>query len=370
MRMTNGCEPLCAGIDFRKEVPEVCYQTVHMREPELLPLDLDGFDGRGACFRKILSALKRFGRKEDIAASLILADMSEENISQYVGDACKAGFAGEQLQVLGEQESIVHFVMHQTNDIWQHQVWLLEFSGEEIRATAIGVNKRTMPMLVQAGEPEYWHIGSAEEGNRDERLREIVHERFGPNQVSAVFLTGTDLNERDYKKSREELCFRRRVFLGEQIYARGACVMAGDAGRKRPYLFLNEQTLLYNAGIRSSRMGKESLHALVSAGCSWYDARASCELVLQGEPLLEFEFQPMLGGKPVREGMLLTDIPRRPQKASRLLLEMYFSGPGQCEVKVSDLGFGEMYPASDLYWKETFVLEEQKEADDGTGYDL
>ena len=108
-------------------------------------------------------------------------------------------------------------------------------------------------MLVQAEEPEYWYVGNLLEGGRDEKLAETVKERFSGEPVSSVFLTGTDFNARDYKKSRDEICFRRRVFLAEQICARGACMLA-QAGKDRvPYLFLSEQTLLYNVGIRSRR---------------------------------------------------------------------------------------------------------------------
>ena len=138
---------------------------------------------------------------------------------------------------------------------------------------------------------------------------------------------------------------------------------AGDACKSRAYLFLNEQTLRYNVNIRSRRAGKEQLYTLISAGCSWYEAKASCEVLLLEEPLLEFVFSSMLGGEPIREGLLLTDIPERPPGAG-----MWFSGPRQCEVKVSDLGFGELYPASDLYWKETFWLEEEDSY--GAGDDL
>lgn len=364
MKMTNGCETLIAGIDFREEYPQVCYQTAQMKEPELLPLDFGAQMGRSACFRKILSALKRFGRKEDIRAAIILPDMSEESIGQYMKEACEAGFLKEQVQVLGEQESVVHFIMHQTSDIWQQRVWLLEFHTDEVKAVCLKVNRKTTPMLVEAKEPEYWHVGSLLEGNRDEKLSEAVKERFGGNPVSAVFLTGTDFNARDYKKSREEICFHRRVFLGEQIHARGACMLAGSRER-RSYLFLNEQTLLYNVGIRSSRGGKESIHTLVSAGCSWYEVQGSWELMVLDEPMLEFYFQSMLGGEPIRAGMMLTDMPERPRRTNRILLEIHFAGPRQCEVKVTDLGFGELYPASDLYWRETFWLEEENDYGSG-----
>lgn len=367
MTMINGSGRLIAGIDFRGEHPTVCYQDSGMKEPQQLPLDFTGQPGRIACFRKILSALKRFGKKEDIRAAIVLSDMSEDSIRQYLKDACEAGFDRDQLQVLGEPESVVHFVMHQTNDIWQHRVYLLEFGQDEVRATSILANRRTTPMLVETKEPEYWHVGTLLEGNRDERLLENIKAAFGKEPVSAVFLTGTDLNAKDYKKSREEICFRRRVFLGEQIHARGACMLAGDGERKKTYLFLSEQTLLYNVGIRSSRGGRESVQTVVSAGCNWYEVRESCEMILRKDPVLEFSFQSMLGGEPILAGMMLTDLPKRPEGTTRLLMEIHFSGPSRCEVKVSDLGFGEIYPSSDLYWKESFMLEEQEEDIYGAG---
>lgn len=360
MKLTDGSGWLLAGVDFREETPNVCYQTEQMKEPERLPLDFGACKGRQGVFRKILSALKKFAPKEQLRAAVVLPDTEEETIRLYLKEACEAGFDKEQLQVLGETESLVHFTMHQPPDIWQQEVCFLEFGPEEIRAMFLKINRRTAPMLVEAVEPEYWHVGNLLDGSRDERLAEAVKERFGKQHpVSAVFLTGTDLNAADYRKSREELCFHRRVFLAEQIYARGACMLAGDGDKNRSYLFLNEQTLHYNVNIRSVRAGREQLYTLVSAGCSWYEAKASCEMLLMDEPVLEFVFSPMTGGEPVREGLLLTDIPGRPAGASRVLVELWFSGVRQCEVKVSDLGFGELYPASDLYWRETFWLEEE-----------
>ena len=150
---SSGSGRLRAGIDYREEYPVVCYQTGQMQEPQTLPLDFGGQAGHTACFRRILSALKRYGKKEAICAAVVLPDMSEDVIRQYMTEAYEAGFPENSVQVMGELESFVHFVMHQTNDIWQQQVWLLEFGVQEVQATAVQVNKRTTPMVVQARGP-------------------------------------------------------------------------------------------------------------------------------------------------------------------------------------------------------------------------
>ena len=92
-------------------------------------------------------------------------------------------------------------------------------------------------------------------------------------------------------------------------------------------------------------------------------------MILLGDSVLELAFQPMLGGEAIRAGMRLNDIPKRPEGATRILVELHFSGPAQCEVRVTDLGFGELYPASGLYWVDSFLLEEEEE-NHGTGGDL
>ncbi|HBN57374.1 MAG TPA: hypothetical protein DD414_11430 [Lachnospiraceae bacterium] len=360
MDMEDKNGSLYVGIDCQKETPGVCCQDAQMKEAQVLPLDFGECGTRAACFRKVLSALKKYGKKEKIHAVLVLPDLSAETIETYAKDACEAGFIREQLQMISASESIVHLMMHQTNDIWQQQVWLLEFGEEEVKASGFQVNKRTVPMLAEALKPEIWQIGEEGEG-RDDRLCGMLKERFGKKQVSAVFLTGTDMNEQAYKKSREELCRRRRVFLGDKIYARGACVLAGNGEQKKSYLFLNEQTLLYNTGIRSFSKGEENVHTLISAGCSWHEAKGECEVLLVGDPLVEFVFWSMMGGESVYEGLKLTDLPERAGGVSRLKVEVRYVNPTECEVRVTDLGFGEMWPGAELCWEERFHVGDAEE---------
>ena len=180
MDTENKGSSLYVGIDCQKETPGVCYQDAQMKEAQVLPLD--------------------FGKKERIRVVLVLQDLSSETIEAYAKDACEAGFTREQLQMISAPESIAHLIMHQTNDIWQQQVWLLEFAGEEVKASGFQVNKKTAPMLVSALKPEIWQIGEAGE-DRDDRLLGAVKACFGKKPVSAVFLTGTDLNAQEDRKS-------------------------------------------------------------------------------------------------------------------------------------------------------------------------
>lgn len=51
-------------------------------------------------------------------------------------------------------------------------------------------------------------------------------------------------------------------------------------------------------------------------------------------------------------GMLLTGLPKRPNKTTRLLLKLQYISRKECRITVKDLGFGEMFPSSGKEWEE------------------
>lgn len=89
-----------------------------------------------------------------------------------------------------------------------------------------------------------------------------------------------------------------------------------------------------------------------------------------GQPVLELVFQPMLGGPEIRGGIRLQNLPERPE-GSRTASggDFFFLCQSSVRLKMTDLGFGELYPASGLYWVDSFLLEEEEE-NHGTGGDL
>lgn len=51
--------------------------------------------------------------------------------------------------------------------------------------------------------------------------------------------------------------------------------------------------------------------------------------------------------------MRLPGLPKRPNKTTRLDVKLQYISQDECEIMVTDLGFGEMFPSSGKVWKET-----------------
>ena len=98
------------------------------------------------------------------------------------------------------------------------------------------------------------------------------------------------------------------------------------------------------------------MYTLLNAGESWYEAKAGCEVLLYDEPVVEFYFQPMQGPEGLKESLLLEGLPDRPSRASRLRIEVEFVSVERLQITVRDMGFGELFPSSDLCWAEEVDL--------------
>lgn len=100
-------------------------------------------------------------------------------------------------------------------------------------------------------------------------------------------------------------------------------------------------------------MGSPAYYPLIENGNNWYDCHASCELILDNTEELVFIISTFDRPEKRRVGMMLPGIPHRPNKTTRLSLELHYVSQKECRVTVRDLGFGEMFPSSGKVWTET-----------------
>lgn len=64
----------------------------------------------------------------------------------------------------------------------------------------------------------------------------------------------------------------------------------------------------------------------------------------------------MQGEETLKESLLLDGLPERPPRATRLHIAVEFIRVDCLRIEVQDLGFGELFPSSDLSWTEEIEL--------------
>ena len=111
--------------------------------------------------------------------------------------------------------------------------------------------------------------------------------------------------------------------------------------------------VMTDIGMDMRVMGAPAYYPLIEAGNNWYECKAQCELILDNTEELVFVVSTFENPEKKRVAMGLPGLPKRPNKTTRLSVELAYVSANECSITVRDLGFGDMFPASGKVWRET-----------------
>ena len=189
---------------------------------------------------------------------------------------------------------------------------------------------------------------------RDETFLSVLKKCVPVDDISSAFLIGEGFRTRWMKESLSYLCYHRRVFLGNNLYSRGAAygaLMRGDRPQSaREYFFLGDNCLTTNVGVMAMKHDRSMYYPLMSAGTSWYEAGSEKEFIVDGASDLHLILTPITGGETREKTITLEGMPVRPPRTTRIKLCLSMNKDGHIMVHAQDLGFGEMFPATDKIW--------------------
>lgn len=280
--------------------------------------------------------------------------------------AAELGFDPKRVGMKSRRESFFEYVRHQKKEIYNNDVIVLDYTSGEVVARILSqdsryrTKKNSMPVCTVTDAPS--------EGlsiENDERLLSFCEYHLKDRIVSSVYLVGKPVNGELLRETIRFLRMKRQVFAKPLLYAAGACYAARDRVQSKPgeipvMLYLGDDKLKYNVGLRAYREREEEYLSVVDAGISWYDVNVTKELYLGRERELRFMKIPLVGGNRSEQYHIvrLVDIPPRPEHTTRVRIEAFMDGPKELKVTISDLGFGQIFPSSGVVVKETIRLEE------------
>ena len=188
----------------------------------------------------------------------------------------------------------------------------------------------------------------------------MVKKELDGRIVSTAFLVGDGFKENWMGESLRLLCRNRRVFQGNNLYSKGACSGALeklDPSREgRNYIYLGQDKLKSNVGMKVLRRGEEAYFAVLDGGVSWYEAFADFEVILESGNTVEFQVTPLTGEPATEREIVLEGLPERPKNTSRLKVHVEMSAPDRVTVTIEDMGFGEIFPSSGKGWTSTILV--------------
>lgn len=335
--------------------------------------------------KRSLGLLSMVSAQERIVAMMITCrELGSELIAALNRTVTGLGLGYTRVYYQSYAESFYHYMIYQPKELWTYQTVLFDYREEGIRSMRMECNKRTTPIVAYVHQQEYafpWESCLPETGcldsgrlqQLDRELLEVLRQECEERLVSSVYLIGESFTEEWMPQSLKYLCKGRRVFQGVNLYSKGAvyCLLEKHFGSEtgREYVFLGQDKLKYNIGMKVLRQGEESYYALLDAGVNWYEARCSCEFYVQRKALVGLVITPLIEGTVAEVPIALQELSLEEGtrageggcgacELARIRMHLYLEGENQLCAELEDLGFGEIRPAAGLRWRQEILCGE------------
>jgi len=345
--------------------------AVHPEGRGMHPMGGKAVDLLAVFIRKSLKVINTECKAEDIyRICFTLPEITYEHLQVVRKVSRILGLSPEQVTVQDYQESFYSYTIHQKQELRSYAVALFHCEKNTLEAYELLIHRKSFPKVVTVKKtgglvfvPEdKSYLGSAGgsyDKEKDQKFGMFIEEMFRTKIFSTVFLTGDGFDTSWYPASLKRLCRGRRVFSGKNLYVKGACYRAMDEAaqsRGMEFLYMGKHKITYNIGMEVQRNGRKEYFGIISAGVNWFDAKGSCEFLLDRENSVELCIQAIDRSDAKRIRIPLEGLPERPNKTTRLHLDIEFTGVRECRIDIRDCGFGEWFPASEFTWRERLKL--------------
>lgn len=319
--------------------------------------------------KRSLGMVSQIGSLDKVEAMMITCEQLNHRLLEVLTEAV----AATRLKIgnicfQNYTESYYHYMIKQPQELWAHDTVLCEYVGNQVKVYRMECNKRTTPVVAFIENREYgmipYHPMPEEEALRTSKMEKLDREMLQVAQqvcenriVSSIFLIGDHFDEEWMKDSLRYLCRGRRVFQGNNLYSKGACygmlerLDSSEVGKS--HVFLGNDKLKANIGMKIYRRGEESYIALLDAGLNWFEANQQMEFYLQGSNIVELIISPLIGknSKKVRIGL-----EELQGGLTRLAMKLFLEKEDLLVVEIEDLGLGELRPATHRVWREEIPI--------------
>lgn len=341
-------------------------------EEEMTEVNLETYDSRALLalyVKRSLAYLSLIAPIEKIAAIMFTV----ENLNQKMVDTLRQmveflQLPGIVIQFIGKEESFYYFNLHTDVSLWSNQVYLYDMQDRKMASYCLSLNRQTKPIVTLIEKKEYESYPKVDdffqnpEGKAlwDEVFLRNITEDMEGKTVSTVYLIGEGFLGEWYQKSVRYLCSKRRVFLGNNLYSKGACYALMDkmepSELSASYVYLGTDKLKANVGMEILRQGAPSYLAILDGGNSWYDCKKEWDMILEKDNRLIFRITPLNGKNVSQTQIVLHGLQMSKTPLCRIHAEAYMETPGRMKIKLWDKGFGEFYPSGGQYWEEIIEL--------------
>lgn len=273
------------------------------------------------------------------------------------------GIPAESIEITSHLDSGLYYIFNQPQELWNNSVALYDYSADGLNYYRIDISKNKDPKSIVVVHEDYTSAMSLSKFGNDTYQMDIEFSKIAEYEgkkayISAVFLTGVGFSNKWMKKSTNVLCQGRRVFVGQNIYTKGACYRAVGGEYKTFYdeFFVEtKENVLSDIGITLDDE-KDTFVPIINGGRQWYNTHGKLNVILDDTDQITIVYKNHKTNDEKRETVRIHGLPKRPNKTTKVSLEVEFDSPHEGAVIVRDLGFGKLFPTTNKIYRKEFEI--------------
>lgn len=276
------------------------------------------------------------------------------NFSKRLLDICRTvllrmGYKKENILFLNHTECFIYYALHGTEDLYKKGVCLYDFHKGRLTYSYMNYAMLQGKTIVMVDTSKA-KINSTTPEEVDAEMEKVGLELLNNCAASSVYLTGQGFEEYEHlDRFIQAVCVKKRAFMGSNIYAKGAAIGAFETfygGNYKNRLLACEDRILSDIDIEIEEREQEKLYRAVRVGTNWYMASKTLRFIVDGADAVKIHIKPIEKKEDQDIEIPLDEFPKRPDRTTKILVELDFNNATGCRVMVKDLGFGEFYKAT------------------------
>lgn len=260
------------------------------------------------------------------------------------------------LFIIDYMEAFYFYALNQEKETFDKNVVLFECDSEEVKYDVLSLDKNETPINVNVKCGVKTLVGE----KKDIGFYNIIKNMSDIDNASSIYLVGDGFDGGWLKDSMKYLLNGRRVFIGKNLYSKGACFYGHIKNDNIPwnYYYMGSNELKLNVSLKVTEDNEKKFYVLQHMGESWFKNKSELEVILIGDKEIDFWIQKFDNRVEKIKKVVLKGLPDRKSGTTRLKILSKAVSDREIIVSIIDLGFGEIAPSSGLKWEYRINMEE------------
>lgn len=287
---------------------------------------------------------------------VVLDEAAPQMIQQAEEQCIRAGLSKDKVKFFTKEEAALGIVGFRGDNLLRGNSVVFDYTKKQF--TYYEIRKTKDRVLVDSRDYTEMIKDAVTNDQKDQAFLRIIKQAMARGVTTTVYLCGDGFDGNWYEESTKALCIGRRVFMGKHLFACGAAYLcAHDKIHSKDNTVFAQNVAISQIGLVVHHHGRDMFCPLIMDGKPWQESKGEIDIFVSGVNGLSFEVRNRSGIKKASIRMPLEGMKKDTDIVYKLKIQGEYIKADQCKIKITDLGFGKIRPASYQTWQQIICLE-------------